>query len=309
VPIDRKDAADFDRDVAAIEAAKPPPRPRIDSYSLTMDDVTRVREPDPRALVERPPDKLGKLEAALGLALPADLWVPTGVMVSEGRTGDHAVLSFNASIFTGALNPFGGYIEDARSSWLESFRVRWSRGRAGCMEALARIGQGNFLVDASDGDAFTLAWYDKLPDRALPPAAGRARWLGELAASLASIDRIAELAAFVRSAPASVGIRIGSDTRWQVQLELAPRCPATEIVHALGWTDVAWMRRPGNDDVPYVIVPTRDEYPRPPTIGRWRLDVEFDGHLPDGPLFPDRRFLRSISAADRVRWISISPPA
>ena len=68
---------------------------------------------------------------------------------------------------------------------------------------------------------------------------------------------------------------------------------------------MAWQRAHGSDDVPYVLVHTRNESLRVPRIGRWRFSCHLDASFPKGPVHASNRCLRTIVAADRVRYLHI----
>ena len=318
--IDRDAARDFDRDVAEIEARRPPPRPQLDAHKLTMDDVDRARDPDPSELVLRPPSTLGELERVLGLVLPRDLFVPTHVYFRSGTASDHAVSGFSADLATGSLVPHGGHIENARSVWLSAYTIGWSCGRARCEAALAaRHGPpvvasdgrteyrvfGKYLVDANDGDAFTLHWSRFAPDWAVPyDRELRASALRELTTALSSSTRRPDILSRIAALPTAAGLR-GSDTGHTIEIELSPRMSALELVMVLGLADVAWKRGHGTDDVPYHIVRIADGTPRPPRISAWILELRLDAHYPSGDHIAEVPYAMRLVAADRVRWIAV----
>jgi hypothetical protein len=313
-------ARKFDRDLRAQIASEPPPRRPLDSTELTMEHVTRSRPQDPARLVSRPPQTLGELEAALGLAFPVDLYVTAGVYIGPGPSSDHDVHSLSATLVLGTLTLAVGSIEDTRHNYLDHYRIEWSRGRPHCESALSTTSggpiavrhegelyrvYGNFVVDARDTDAFSLSWYSKRPDWAVPcDEVLRAGWLSELAATLAACARLEDLAARLGHAAASAGIRTDQGDSG-LSIELAPTIAAPALVLALGWSEMAWQRAHGHDDVPYVLVHTRDERLRVPRIGRWRLSCHLDAAFPGGPVHAGNPYLRTIVAADRVRYLQI----
>jgi hypothetical protein len=216
--------------------------------------------------------------------------------------------------------PFG-FIADMRNRYLDDYHVDWSHGRARCESALSttfgvpvavshertlyRV-YGNFIVDARDTDAFSLTWHSKPPDWAVPcDEALRAGWLSQLAATIAACTRLDELVDRLGNVPASAGIRTDQG-RHDLWIELTPTIPATALVLALGLSDMVWKRVDGNDDVPYVLVHTRDERLREPRIGRWRCSCRLDRSFPNGPEHASKRYLRTIVAADRVRYLYIA---
>ncbi len=317
---DHDAARKFDSGLKAQIANEPPPRRPVDSTELSMEQVTRSRAAEPARLVSRPPQTLGELEAVLGLAFPVDLYVTAGVYLGPGPSSDHEVHSLSATLVLGSLTLAAGSIEDMRHNYLESYRIGWSHGRPHCESALSttfgapiavrhqselyRV-YGNFIVDARDTDAFSLSWHSKLPDWAVPcDEVLRAGWLSELAATLAACARLEDLVARLGHVPASAGIRTDQG-RSGLSIELAPTIAAPALVLALGWSDMAWQRAHGSDDVPYVLVHTRDERLRVPRIGRWRFSCHLDASFPRGPVHTSNRYLRTIVAADRVRYLHI----
>jgi hypothetical protein len=260
--------------------------------------------------LDRPPATVGDLAAALR--------VPLADLMAGGLSGMGSVVTPAVSA-TYAWDlyhePPVASVDDLARRRLVRYAVPFASGRSACEEALAagygppvalagRTRYGPFFL--TDGEPFTLEWYDTTPDWARPPvdAAARIAAVGALAARVAAAASEPEVAAAVAGVPAALGVTV-SDSG----LRFEPPMPAADLVRAFGWTDTAAQTVDVHMST-WTVVHVSGDRTAWPTVGRWRVDAYLAGR-PSGDPVPGvsapAASIAHLDAADPVGSVRFGP--
>jgi len=212
------------------------------------------------AFVRDPPERLGDLAAALGIAV-ADVFA--GGRSDMGHVVDDR---FSATYDWDMYheNPVRSADDLARRR-LRDYAVFYAAGRGDCEAALrsvhgaprdvaGRVRYGPFFL-SGDGDRFNLEWYASEPDWAAPPVDPAAR-IAKVQAIAAAIER----AETIEEAQAALG---GPSLRFH------PPMPTADAARALG--------RPGAE--PVAVDVHMSHWVIRVQLGGWRVEATVDGDV------------------------------
>ena len=238
-------------------------------------------------------------------------------------------------------------IEELRGRALERYSVHYTHGRAACEAELSRTqgpartarekplvcetGQpgpsaempayrvyGPLYVDAKSGDAFSISWFAKMPDWAVPSvdAAVRTRFLRDLAAAVTLAGTHDDLVRAAASPPPGAGVQVsGALNKEDFWLALAPPISALDLVRIWGLKDVVGVSSDVHMRSWHIahrvgIGAWRNLETKTPHFGAWEVTASLDGRPSGGPV-PNVRSgpigHERIGPNDLVRTLSFAP--
>jgi hypothetical protein len=288
----------------------------------------------PLFATDRVPRTVGELEAALQLVLDG-----SGVMMN----------SLHAPVPTEKMQPLSEAVEsvsvdfrwdmhherpcktmaDVRQRSLQEFRVQlrsdWEACEARLRErhgapttvttgSLTYLRSGPFFVLPLAGGAFSLTFFERTPDWALPKPDedDRTGFLRELSRILEHAEGYVEVLAGIRLASPRCGIAARGDST-SGHIELSPAMSAVDLVRLWSWHEAIGQSVDVHMSSWHVRLLSRSSTglsTHTPVLGKWEVDVRLEG-LPSGDPVqssPAGPFgYRHLGIKDLVRHVSIRP--